>query len=413
MIFLVPPAMAGDKPNILLILADDLGYGDVACYNPESKVPTPRLDRLAGQGMRFTDAHSPATVCTPSRYSILTGGLCFRTGGSPVFTGAVGPSLIRYEHLTLPETLREVGYATAMFGKWHIGLTLYDKQGQPIHNNGPKSIERIDYSRRIDGGPLDHGFGQFFGTACCPTTDWLYAYIEGARIPHPPVGLIDKSAYPKKDFTVDFRDGWASGEFDETEVDMLFLEKSRTFLREHVKAKPGQPFFLLHSMQAVHLPSIPAKQFRGKTNAGPHGDFIYQLDWIVGELMDELEALGVADDSYNLLPVVKGQEVKSMLRPYMIQQTTWEQKLSIRVGQWKHLDHKGSGGNDYDRDNEAWSMKPYQLPDTDPDAPGQLYNLAEDPGETENLYSKQPNLVTGLEALLDASIASGRSAPPR
>lgn len=498
---LASPVVAVDKPNILMILADDLGYGDVACYNPESKVPTPRLDKLASQGMRFTDAHSPATVCTPARYSILTGGMCFRTGSSPVFTGAGGPCLIRDEQFTLPEMLKEAGYATAMFGKWHIGLTFYNKQGKAIHENGPKPIERIDYSRPIDGGPLDHGFEQFFGTACCPTTDWLYAYIEGDRIPNPPVGRIDKSAYPKKDFTVDFREGWASEEFDVTEVDMLFLEKSRTFLREHVKTKPKQPFFLFHSMQAVHLPSIPAKQFRGKTDAGPHGDFIYQMDWIVGELMDELEALGVADntlvifcsdngpeipavlgmrrtyqhdgarpwrgvkrdqwegghrtplivkwpgrvaagkvsdqltsltdlfattaaivdhdlpndaavDSYNILPVLEGEKIEGMLRPYMLQQTTWEQFLSIRVDQWKYLDHQGSGGNDYDSDNEAWSMKPYKLPESDPEAPGQLYNLAHDPGETKNLYNKHPEIVKRLKTLLDQSVASGRSAPP-
>lgn len=490
-------AEASSRPNILLILADDLGYGDLACYNPESKIPTPQLDKLALQGMRFTDAHSPATVCTPTRYSLMTGELCFRTGNSPVFTGVGGPCLIRDDQLTLPEMLKEAGYATAMFGKWHIGLTFYDKQGQPINQNGLEGVRRIDYSRPMDGGPLNHGFQQFFGTASCPTTDFLYAYIEGDRVPNPPSGMIDKSRYPQNAYTNDFRDGLASEEFDAAEVDMVFLEKSRAFLRTHVQSKPDQPFFLFHSMQAVHLPSIPAESFRGKTESGPHGDFIHQMDWIVGELTRELEALGVAEntlvifcsdngpevptvldmrktyqhdgahpwrgvkrdawegghrtpliirwpgrvasgkvsdqlisltdlfattaaiidrdlptdaavDSYNMLPVLVGKEIDGMLRPYMLQQTHWEQALSIRVGPWKYLDHKGSGGNDYNRENTEWSMKPYQIPDTAPDAPSQLYNLTNDPGETTNLYFKHSEIAKQLKDLLDKVVASDR-----
>ncbi|MEO0477775.1 MAG: sulfatase-like hydrolase/transferase, partial [Planctomycetota bacterium] len=112
---------AADKPNIIIILTDDLGFGDIACYNPDSKVPTPHIDRLAERGMRFTDAHSPATVCTPTRFSVMTGAMCFRIGRSPVFTGVGGPCLIEDDRLTLPEMLKGAGYATALFGKWHIG----------------------------------------------------------------------------------------------------------------------------------------------------------------------------------------------------------------------------------------------------------------------------------------------------
>ena len=116
-------ALAGragpSKPNIVLILADDLGYGDIACYNPQSKVATPNLDKLAREGIRFTDAHSSSTVCTPTRYSLLTGRMAFRTGMRGVFTGVGGPCMIEKERLTLPQMLRENGYATAMFGKWH------------------------------------------------------------------------------------------------------------------------------------------------------------------------------------------------------------------------------------------------------------------------------------------------------
>ena len=501
-----PAESAEPLPNILIILADDLGYGDVSCYNPASKVPTPHIDALAQQGMRFTDAHSAATVCTPTRFSLMTGALCMRTGKSPVFTGAGGPCLIEDDRLTLPELLQETGYATALFGKWHIGMTFYDQQGEPINQDGLDAVKRIDYRKRIDGGPIDHGFDRFFGTASCPTTDWLYAYIDGDRIPTPATQVIDKSPYPDNPYTKDFRPGLVADDFDASEVDMVFLDKSKRFIEQHVKAKPDQPFFLLHSMQAVHLPSIPAVPFRGVTDAGPHGDFIHQMDWIVGELMKTLDEQGIADDTlvvfcsdngpevptvihmrkdhdhdgarpwrgvkrdgwegghrtpwivrwpgrvppgvtsdalvsttdlmatcaalvgYDLphnaaedsfdIPLMRGGVSKDhadakQARPYLLQQTHWKQQMSIRVGEWKYMDHKGSGGNNYDRQRRNWSMKRYKLPDTAPDAPGQLYNLADDPGETTNLYPKHPGVVAKLKAMLDASIEAGRSAPDR
>ena len=125
-------AYAAVPPNIIYILADDLGYGDVRCYNPESKVPTPNIDRLAAAGLRFSDAHSPATVCTPSRYALMTGQMAFRVpNGGMVFQGAGGPSLIAPGRLTLPGMLRQKGYTTAAVGKWHIGLTFRDLAGLP------------------------------------------------------------------------------------------------------------------------------------------------------------------------------------------------------------------------------------------------------------------------------------------
>jgi arylsulfatase A-like enzyme len=280
------------------------------------------------------------------------------------------------------------------------------------------------------------------------------------------------------------------------EVDLVFLEKSKAFLKARVKESPDKPFFLMHSMQAVHLPSFPAKQFQGKSGSGPHGDFIYQMDWIVGDLMKTLDDLGVAEntivmfgsdngpevpsviamrrdhghdgarpwrgvkrdqwegghrtpfivrwpgvvkpgstsdeivsltdvfatcaktvgvrfpdsageDSFDLSAVLKGEKNEKPLRPYLLQQT-FAMKLSIRQGDWKYIDHKGSGGNNYEKKNE-WSMGQYAIPDTDPDAPGQLYNLKTDPGETVNLYSKHPEIVTKLKTLLEESKKSGRT----
>jgi len=492
------PSATG-APNILLILADDLGYGDVGCYNSQAKAPTPHLDRLAREGMRFTDAHSPATVCTPSRYSLMTGQMAFRIpGGDKVFSGVGGPSLIAPGRLTLPAMLRAKGYATAAVGKWHVGLTFRDRDGRLLSDQGVESVRRVDYARRIEGGPLDHGFDSFFGTACCPTTDWLYAFIEGDRIPVPPTRLIDKAALPKHPYSQDCRIGLIAPDFPMEEVDMVFLRRSQAFLEKQVRDSPGQPFFLFHSCQAVHQPSFPGKAFKGKTQAGPHGDFIFEFDSVVGELLKTLEALNVADntlvivtsdngpevdavvhmradyqhdgarpwrgikrdqwegghrvpflvrwpghvkpgttsdqllsltdvmatvaafvkadlpddaaeDSFNLLPVLLGQAV-GQIRPYLLQQAVGGARwLSIRQGHWKYLDHQGSGGNNYSRPE----LKPFALADTAPQAPGQLYDLREDPGETTNLYFQRPDIVKQMKDQIEACKRAGRSAPKR
>lgn len=302
-----------ELPNIVVILADDLGYGDVGCYNPQSRIPTPNIDRLAAEGMRFTDAHSPCTVCTPTRYSLLTGQMAFRVPrGGTVFSGAGGPSLIAKNRLTMPKLLKQHGYSTAVFGKWHVGLTFYDATGQPIHKSGREPVERIDYSRRIDGGPLDCGFDQFFGTACCPTTDWLYAFIEGDRITNAPTHLLDNQGLPKHPYANDNRRGWQADDFDLEEVDLKFLQKSKQYLTEHVAASPDQPFFLFHSTQAVHLPSFPADAFKDKTDSGPHGDFLFELDYVVGELMQTLQDLGVAENTLVFFTSDNGPEVPTV-----------------------------------------------------------------------------------------------------
>ena len=502
------PSSVDSYPNVLLIYADDLGYGDVGCYNPESKVPTPHMDHLATEGIRFADAHSPSTVCTPSRYSVMTGRMAFRLDYAGVFTGVQGPCLIAEDRLTLPEMLKERGYETALFGKWHIGMTFRDKEGQPVYelqdaivaehgrlSSGIKLVEIVDFSKKIEGGPLDHGFDHFYGTACCPTTDWLYSYIDGNIVPNPPAGLLDrqKEGLPTHPYSRDNRLGYISDDFDLQEVDMVFLEKSQAFLRNHAAQNPAKPFFLFHSAQAVHLPSFPSKDFRGETNAGPHGDFIYQFDHIVGELLKSLDSLGMAEntlvivtsdngpevptsiamrgdqnhngsrpwrgmkrdqwegghrvpfiarwpglieagsvsdqticqtdimatcaaflgydlphdaaeDSFNILPALLHEDNGTPIRPFTLHQTN-RLALAIRKGSWKYLDHQGSGGNVYNQER----LQPFVLSESAPDAPGQLYNLDTDPGETKNLYFERPELVKELKALLEEAKESGRS----
>jgi arylsulfatase A-like enzyme len=489
-------AQSARHPNIVLILADDLGYGDLRCYNDQSKVDTPCLDRLAKEGLRLLDAHSPATVCTPSRLSLLTGQMAFRVPrGSKVFTGLGGPSLIAKDQWTIPKMLRQQGYSNWAVGKWHLGLTFYDTLGKPIHDDTPQAVERADFSRRIDGGPLDHGFDRFFGTACCPTTDWLYAFIQDDRIVNPPSKRIDKTKLPEHPYSHDCRNGWIAPDFPMEQVDLVFLNQSQQFLEEHVRSEPDKPFFLYHATQAVHLPSFPADKFQGKTQAGPHGDFIHELDWIVGQLMETLDRLGVADntivifssdngpettsvvhmradyehdparpwrgmkrdqweaghrvplivrwpgkiqpsstsnqltsltdimatlahvvgaqlpsgsaqDSFNMLPVWLSQD-RQAIRPYMLTQAFGgERTLSIRKDHWKYIDHPGSGGNRYENNPE---LKRFILPESAPSAPGQLYNLELDPGETTNLYLKHPDMVTELKDLLKGLVEQGRT----
>ena len=484
-----------NKPNILFILADDLGYGDLACYNSDSKISTPNIDRMAKEGILFTDAHSPSTVCTPTRYSFLTGRMAFRNGMKGVFTGAGGPCLIENSRLTIAKMLQEQNYTTALFGKWHVGLTFYDIDGNPILKNGLDAVKRIDYTRPITDGPLHRGFDYFFGTACCPTTDWLYAYIDGDKIPTPPTHIVDRKPLPKHPYSRDNRPGMIAPGFDLEEVDMVFLQKSIEFLESHKKNSPNKPFFLFHSTQAVHLPSFPGKAFKGMTQSGPHGDFIFELDFIVGALVTKIDQLGfgentliiftsdngpevptsidmrkqykhdgarpwrgvkrdqwegghripfiarwpkkitagsvsdqticltdimatcatlsgaklpndAAEDSFDILPALL-KETDKQIREYTLHQTI-TLALAIRNGEWKFLDHKGSGGNNYEREGE-WGMKQFALPEYAPDSPGQLYNLKEDPGETKNLYNIHPEIVKKLKRKLEVYKKNGHS----
>ncbi|MFP6738436.1 MAG: sulfatase-like hydrolase/transferase, partial [Planctomycetota bacterium] len=241
----LPGLLAGvetSQPNIVFILADDLGYGDIACYNPESKIPTPNIDRLAREGMLFTDAHSPSTVCTPTRYSVLTGRMAFRTGMRGVFTGAGGPCMIEKPRLTIGGMLQEKGYTTALFGKWHVGMTFFDKEGKAINKNGLEAVKRIDYSRAIPDAPIHRGFDHFFGSVCCPTTDWLYAFIDGDRIPVPPTKIIDRGPLPKHPYSRDNRAGMIAPGYEMEQIHLQFLEKSLKFLENHAKTSPKKPF---------------------------------------------------------------------------------------------------------------------------------------------------------------------------
>jgi len=302
-----------EKPNIIFILADDLGYGDIGCYNPQSKIPTPNLDRLAQQGIRFTDAHTPSTVCTPTRYSVLTGRYPWRSWKtSGVLMGFSAP-LIGRDTPTVGQVLRQSGYRTVAVGKWHLGMTWTMKDGTTVKppDMGPRDGSLIDFTVPIKDAPTTRGFDYFFGTSACPTTDWLYAFIENDGT----VGLpterwpgTPKEIQDKYDFCTS-RPGVKVPDFDFETVDKVLLNKSIKFMENHIKKNPDQPFFLYHATQTPHLPAWPAKQFVGKSQAGNLGDFIHEFDWVAGRIIETVDRLGIANDTLIIVTSDNGPEI--------------------------------------------------------------------------------------------------------
>lgn len=485
-------------PNIVIIYADDLGYGDLSCYNDRCAYRTPRIDRMAAEGIRFTDAHSPSTICSPSRYGLYSGQQIYRsTGrGGGAFEGPGGPSYLKPGTLTLGQMLQQKGYRTGVFGKWHVGLTWRDRDGKRLGGGFENSL-LIDYEKStpLVDGPNQRGFDESFVTPNCPTTDPLYIYIENGMVPVPADHRHRRANLPNPGgkWRWDNDEGWVAPGYEFVNADLLFYEKAKEFITAHRAKTPERPFFAVLSTQIAHAPVLPAAPFRGATEAGPRGDFVWELDVLVGRVLDLVESLGIDDntlilfnadngpetvhvdwmrqdhnhdaaggwrgmkrdgwegghrvpfiarwpgripakqtsdqltnttdifatlasvvgyklpddaatDSFDMLPALLGTATEP-IRPHLLTQS-FRGEFQIRQGNWKYLDHKGSGGNNYDG-----NLKRYALPDSAPDAPGQLYNLESDPGETTNLYYENEAERKELVALLAQLKTSGRSAP--
>jgi arylsulfatase A-like enzyme len=492
---------AQELPNIIIIYADDLGYGDLSCYNKNASYKTPNLDRMANEGVLFTDAHSPSTICSPSRYGLLSGQLIYRSTGKGgiAFEGPGGPSYLKPGTLTIAEMLRSKGYRTGVFGKWHVGLTWFDKNNKQLAGGFENSL-LIDYEKStpLIDGPNKRGFDESFITPNCPNTDPLYIYIENGMVPVPASIRHKTSNIPDPDnkWLWDNDEGWMSPGYNFLNTDLLFFEKTRAFITAHRKSKPGKPFFAVLSTQIAHAPVLPAKEFIGQTNAGPRGDFVWELDMLAGHIFRLVKELGIDDntliifnsdngaetvhvdwmredyghdasggwrgmkrdgwegghrvplivrwpkvfaggviseqlisttdifatlaslvgyrlkdedarDSYDMLPAMLGtQKNPTSIRPYLLTQS-FRGEFQVRQGKWKYLDHKGSGGNNYQDEQ----LKKYVMPETAIDAPGQLYNLSDDPGEKINLFFVQKEKRRELQELLALSKSGGRSAP--
>jgi len=289
-------------PNVIYILEDDLGYGDLSSYNSESKISTPYLDQLAREGMRFTDMHSTSSVCTPTRYSILTGEYAWRTPLKKGVLWSYGPLMIADDQETLPKLFKRRDYQTAVIGKWHLGLdwvlkTPYDSS-QVNKNKFGLIIDYnenvIDFSKAPLRGPYNVGFD--------------YSYIIPASLDIPPYGYLENEKFtqeitdytPGSNLDADY-DGafWRPGPmakgFDFYEVLPSFISKAKAFIN---KAKDDTtPFFLYLPLAAPHTPWVPKKQKQGISEAGMYGDFVSMVDHQVGQLISYIDELGLKEET--------------------------------------------------------------------------------------------------------------------
>lgn len=286
------------RPNIVFILADDLGYGDLACYNKDSKIPTPNLDRLASEGTRFTDAHAPTSVCTPTRYAILTGRYSWRTR---LQRGVLGPwdkPLIAADRLTVGKLLQQHGYTTACIGKWHLGLNYHTTDGKPPSTR-ENPMSNVDFTKPIADSPVTRGFDYYFGTI----------------VPnYPPYCFVED------DHTVGIpsvREGGRNEQFNipgpmlpDWKLEGILPELTRHAVKWiEDTAKTKKPFFLYLPLTSPHFPVVPAPEFKGKSQAGDYGDFVFQTDWTVGQVLDALQRAGVADNTLVIFTSDNGPEV--------------------------------------------------------------------------------------------------------
>ena len=457
---------AGVRPNIVYILADDLGYGDVQCLNPQrGKIKTPHLDALAAQGMTFTDAHSGSSVCTPTRYGLLTGRYAWRSRlQAGVLDGTDDPPLIAADRLTVPSLLRQHGYTTAAIGKWHLGFT----SERPADARNAKagtaanamSLNGLPAGSRIIGGPVTRGFDYFWG---CSNARTMSGLIENDRVIEniQPVAMLPRLS-----------------------------QRAVAYLAEHAEAaKAGKPFFLYLPLTSPHTPILPTPQWRGRSGLGAYGDFVMQTDAVVGDVLAALEKHGLrddtlviftsdngcspaagtakleqqghfasaqyrgyksdiwdgghrvpffvrwpgkvrpashsnqlichtdlmatcaemlgaqlpdtaAEDSVSILPALLGKDT-TPLREAVVHHSI-QGRFAIRQGRWK-LEHcPGSGG--WGEPGDASAAK-QGLPAI------QLYDLNTDTGESANVHSANPEVVTRLTKLLEQYVADGRSTP--
>jgi len=291
----VPLRAAPVLPNIVVILADDMGYGDPQCYNRQSKIPTPNIDRLAASGMRFTDAHTPSAVCTPTRYGLLTGCYCWRSRLKEGVLDGFDPDLIEKGRLTLPAMLKEKGYTTTCIGKWHLGMQWTRRDGTRVPQRGESQAGfrdgfDVDYSKPIGGGPTSVGFDSYFGIA--GSLDMApYCFIENQHA----VGVPDIKSAENKDLFMNQVPGLTTKDFTLEGVLPALTARATGFIGRQKGA--SKPFFLYLPLNSPHLPIVPNKEFEGRSKAGRYGDFVAETDASIGKVLDALDAAGVADNT--------------------------------------------------------------------------------------------------------------------
>ncbi len=444
------------NPHIVVIMVDDMGYGDPGCFNPDSKIPTPHIDSLARDGMRFTDAHAPGPLCHMSRYGLLTGRYPFRANVGKWRQHAV----IDQGQTTIASLLKTQGYQTAMVGKWHLGF------------------EEKGYENPLPGGPVDVGFESYFGIRA--STDIPpYFYIRGNRAVMPPTVPIEANNTEgwspiQGKF---WRKGLISPDLKLEEVLPRFTDEAIDVIDTHHEKNEERPLMLYLAYPAPHTPWLPSKPYEGTSKAGLYGDFMVMVDAMIGRVLEALKKAEMQDDtlvmftsdngpvwydadverfahdscgvfrgmkadaweaghrmpfivrwpgevkagsvshqticftdllatfaaiteyprkanegpdSYDFSPVLLGKQDDSQpVRPHLAMRSG-SGFMTMRVGDWKLINGLGSGG----------FSQPRRITPGPGDPAGQLYNLAEDPSETKNLYAQRPDMVKKLQATL-------------
>ncbi len=296
---------SGDRPNVVVILADDMGYGDVKCNYLEGKIPTPHLDRLASHGMRFSDAHAPSSLCTPTRYALLTGRYAWRTWLKAGVLWQYDKPLIEPRRLTLPGLLRQHGYRTAAVGKWHLGMdwpfASAESAKKVAKNKDSATCADVDWSKPIGGGPTDRGFDYYFGVNVPNFSP--YAFIENDRLVGPAPTLEVSNIGGR----LSRLPGPGQAGFDRKQVAPTLAKKACQWIAS--SAKTGKPFFLYLALTGPHSPIIPNDEFKGRSGIGDYGDWVMEMDWTVGEVVTAIKRAGVADNTLVIFTSDNGPEI--------------------------------------------------------------------------------------------------------
>ena len=267
------------KPNIVFIFADDMGYGDVSAFNENSKIQTTNIDRIANEGVAFTDAHSSSSVSTPSRYSLLTGRYNWRSDLKSGVLMGYNKALIAPDRRTIASVLRDQGYQTACIGKWHLGWDW---------NNIEAGKDSVDFSKPITNGPTTRGFDYFYGIIA--SLDMApYVYVENDM----PTALPDRETV--NDGMKYWRKGPTASDFDHEQTLPNFINRAVDYI--HDKSKGDKPFYLYLPLPAPHTPILPIKEYQGKSGLNPYGDFVLMVDDMVGKVMKALKDAGVDDNT--------------------------------------------------------------------------------------------------------------------
>ncbi len=289
-VFQTGQAKDKQKPNVVFILADDLGYGDVSCYNENSKIQTPNIDNLAANGVMFTDAHTSSSVCTPTRYGILTGRYNWRSTLKDGVLSGYSKSLIQQERITIAEFLQANGYQTAYIGKWHLGWDWAMTDGEDDNPDNLNAKPKVDFSAPINNGPQSHGFDYSYGF--CGSLDMApYVWVENSFATMVPTkNTVNKGG---QDF---WREGPTSDDFVHEQVLPHLTEKAVAYIQE--KAKAEKPFFLYLPLSAPHTPILPTDEFKGKSGLdNPYGDFVLMVDRTVEEISKALKEQGIEENT--------------------------------------------------------------------------------------------------------------------